>query len=103
MNKTKIEAVAGAAVTAVFGFLAWLVSLPPEQQTGVLGQIVSVFPAAWQPAIGFWTKTISSFSVIYMVYKASHTGASDVNRSNPPGTSPPSPPSPPTTAPPPTG
>lgn len=71
---TKIQAFIAANVTAVFSFVSWLVTLPPEQQTGILGQFVAFCPAGWQPGVGFWTKILSSVSAVYMVYKAAHSG-----------------------------
>lgn len=70
----KLQAKLSALVTAAFGFVAWLIALPPELQTGILGRVVSICPPAWQPGVGFWAKGIATVSGIWAVYKASHSG-----------------------------
>lgn len=54
----KTQAITTGAVAAVMGFIGWLAAIPPEQQSGVLGSLVSVFPLTWQPAIGLWAKSL---------------------------------------------
>lgn len=71
---SKVQAKLSALATAFFGFIAWITTIPPEQQSGLLGAIAQVFPVAWQPTIALWTKLISAFSGIWMVYKAAHSG-----------------------------
>lgn len=71
---SKLQAILGGVLTGGFGFIAWLIALPPELQTGVLGQVVAMCPPAAQPAVGFWCKTFATIAGIYATYKASHSG-----------------------------
>ncbi len=71
---SKVQAQLSAYLTAFFGFIAWLATIPPEQQSGILGALAQVFPISWQPTIALWTKLIATVSGIYMVYKAAHSG-----------------------------
>ena len=68
--QTKIS----AALTGFFGFVAWLATVPPEQQSGMLGALSQVFPIAWQPTIGLWSKLLTTAFGFWAVYKASHSG-----------------------------
>lgn len=80
---SKIHANVAAIFTAFFGFVAWLTTVPPEMQSGMLGAIVGVFPVSWQPTIGLWAKALTVLSGAWATYKAAHSG---------PQTPPPNPP-----------
>ncbi len=67
---TKLSAI-GAAF---FGFVAWLATVPPEQQSGMLGALNSVLPQPWAPTIGLWSKFLTTGLAYYAVYKAAHSG-----------------------------
>lgn len=71
---SKIQAKISAIAAAVFGFVAWLATVPPEQQSGVLGALSQAFPPAWQPTIALWSKLFATVSGVWMVYKAAHSG-----------------------------
>lgn len=71
---SKVQAKISALATAIFGFIAWITTIPPEQQSGILGALAQVFPQSWQPTVALWTKLISAFSGVWMVYKAAHSG-----------------------------
>lgn len=70
----KLQAQISAVVTGLFGFLAWLANVPPEQQSGMLGAMVQVFPVTWQPTIALWSKGIATFAGFWSLYKAAHSG-----------------------------
>lgn len=70
----KIQTIVGAGITGFFGFIAWLATVPPEQQSGILGALSTVFPIAWQPTIGLWAKLFATASGYWSLYKAAHSG-----------------------------
>lgn len=71
---SKVQAVVMVIVSGVTGYVAYFVALPPNLQTGILGQIVGIAPPSWQPAIASTTKTISIVASIWAGYKASQSG-----------------------------
>lgn len=74
MPTSKVQAKLSAIITALFGFIAWFTTIPPEQQSGLLGALAQIFPVTWQPTIALWSKAIATLSGIWMVYKAAHSG-----------------------------
>lgn len=72
---TKVQAVVAGAFAALTGYIAYFVALPPNLQTGTLGELIAVAPAAWQPALAATSKTLSVFLGLYATYnKAAHSG-----------------------------
>lgn len=71
---SKIQALLYGALAGLTGYIAYFVALPPNLQTGVLGEIINVAPPTWQPALAASTKTLSVFLTLYATYKASHSG-----------------------------
>ena len=71
---SKIQALVTAWVAGVSAFIAWLVSLPPESQTGLITPLIELAPLDWRPGIGLFTRAIATISTIYAVYSASHSG-----------------------------
>lgn len=71
---TKLQALLYGALSAFSGYIAYFVALPPNLQTGILGELIGVAPPAWQPALAATTKTLSVFLGLYATYKAAHSG-----------------------------
>lgn len=82
-NTSKVRAIISGAIFGVANFIAWLATVPPEQQSGILAPFVETLPLEWRPAVGLWMKILGSVSGIYSVYSAAHSG---------PQTKPPNPP-----------
>lgn len=71
---TKIKAITAAWITATFAFIAWLMTIPPEQQGSLLGPLVDLTPIEYRGLVGFVTRLLASISTIYAVYSAAHSG-----------------------------
>lgn len=71
---TKIQSLIGAISAGVMGYLAYFIALPPNLQTGMLGEIINVAPPSWQPALAATTKTLSVLLGAWATYKAAHSG-----------------------------
>lgn len=71
---TKLKAIVSGWAFAITSFISWLATVPPEQQSGMLAQFVEIVPVSWRPAVGLIAKAIASFSSIYGLYQASHSG-----------------------------
>lgn len=70
----KIQAIWAAILSGVTGYLAYFIALPPSLQTGIMGDIITQAPAAWQPALAGTAKTLSMFLGMWATYKAAHSG-----------------------------
>lgn len=68
-NRT--QAIFSASVSGVSSFVAWLVSLPPENQDALIKPLIEFTPIDWRPAIGLVTRALATISMIYGAYKAS--------------------------------
>lgn len=79
----KFQAKLSALLTGLFGFVAWLATVPPEQQSGILGTLAQAFPLAWQPTIGLWSKLFATASGIWMTFKLSHHPQVQVSGNSP--------------------
>lgn len=73
---TKLQAILAAIFSAVTGYVAYFIALPPSLQTGILGDVIALAPAGWQPAVASITKTLSTVLGFYATYKAAHSGPS---------------------------
>ncbi len=80
---TKIQALIAACVTGAASFVSWLATVPPEQQSGLLAQFVEIVPVTWRPGVGLAAKALGTFSTIYAVYKASHSGPQSPPKNSP--------------------
>lgn len=58
-----------AWVAGVSAFVAWLVSLPPENQDAIIKPLIELTPLDWRPSIGLATRFLATVSTIYMFYK----------------------------------
>lgn len=73
-NTTKVRALWSAILAGVAGFVSWLATVPPEQQSGWLAQLVEILPVSWRANVGLFTRFITFAVGIYAVYNASHSG-----------------------------
>lgn len=71
---SKLKAIISAWVAGISSFVAWLVSLPPENQDALIKPMIELTPIDWRPAIGLFTRAIATVSTIHAVYSASHAG-----------------------------
>lgn len=74
MNKSKLSALIGAIVTGVSSFVAWVMTIPPEQQTKLLSPLVELIGIENRDAVGLFMRTLASVSTVYAVYKSTQTG-----------------------------
>lgn len=72
---SKTQAVISAIISAATSYVAYFIALPPQLQTGILGQLIAIAPPSWQPAIAGSAKTIGTISGLYATYKAAHSGS----------------------------
>ncbi len=62
--KTKIAAIC----VAVFGFVSFVITLPPELQGPIFAQLIAICPPQWQSTVGGLCKLISLFSVTFALF-----------------------------------
>lgn len=79
----KLQALLTAWVAGVSAFVAWLMTVPPEQQTALLGPLVDVMPLQWRPAVGLATRAIATASTIFAVYRAAQSGPQSPPKNKP--------------------
>ena len=63
-----------SAGAGFFGFVNWLATVPPEQQSGWLAALVELTPLHWRPNVGLLTRCLTLFLGIYATYLAARSG-----------------------------
>lgn len=76
MNTNRVKAMISGIVGGALGFINWLATVPPEQQSGILGQLVEIVPLTWRPAVGLITRLLMYYFSVLAIYKATHSGPS---------------------------
>lgn len=71
---SKLQALLYGALSGLSGFVQTLALVPPEQQSGLLAQLVEVFPVSWRPQIAVWTGLLKWGLLVYALRQASHSG-----------------------------
>lgn len=71
---TKREAIWSGIAAGVTGYIAYFLALPPNLQTGIMGDIIALMPADWQPAAAGVSRTVATFLGFYATYKAAQSG-----------------------------
>lgn len=66
-----LQAKITAWIAGVSSFIAWLVSMPPENQDAIIKPLIELTPLEWRPTIGLVTRGLATASVIYGTYKMS--------------------------------
>lgn len=74
MSKEKISALIAAIVTGFSSFVAWVMTIPPEQQTKLLSPLVELIGIENRDAVGLFMRTLASISTVYAVFKSSQSG-----------------------------
>lgn len=70
----KTQALAYAIGSGLTGYLAYFIALPPNLQTGIMGQLIGIAPPPWQPFLAGFMKSASVILGLYATYKAAHSG-----------------------------
>lgn len=73
-NKNHIIVLTTAIFTGIASFINWLTTVPPEQQSGMLAQLVEITPVQYRPQVGLATRFLVFGLGIYTLYKASRSG-----------------------------
>lgn len=68
----KAQAILSAWIAGLSSFIAWLVSMPPQNQDAIIKPLIELTPIEWRPAIGLATRALATGSMIYGAYKISH-------------------------------
>jgi len=71
---SKIQAIVVAWIAGITAFISWVCTIPPEQQTSLLGPLVELVPIHYRDSVGGITRLLASASTVYAVYKAAHSG-----------------------------
>jgi len=71
---TKRKVILTSAGAGFFGFVNWLATVPPEQQSGWLAALVELTPLHWRPNVGLFTRFLTLFLGIYATYLAARSG-----------------------------
>jgi hypothetical protein len=56
-------------IAGISSFVAWLVSLPPENQDAVIKPLIELSPIGWRPTIGLISRALATGGMIYAAYK----------------------------------
>jgi len=70
----KLQAIVASSIAGVAGFVNWLATVPPEQQSGLLAQMVEITPVQYRPTVGVITRFATLFLGVYASYQAAHSG-----------------------------
>lgn len=73
-NTSKLRAGVSGIVSGLSAFVAWLVMIPPEQQTALLSPLVELTPIMWRDEVGLFFRGLATVSSIYAVYSAAQSG-----------------------------
>lgn len=73
-NTSKLRAGISGFISGVCAFIAWLVMVPPEQQTALLSPLVELTPIQYRDYVGLIMRGLATFSSIYAVYSAAQSG-----------------------------
>lgn len=73
-NPHKIRAIVSAFLAGLSGFFNWLATVPVEQQSGMLAQLVEIVPVEWRPNVGLATRLLMWGLGIYSAMQASKAG-----------------------------
>lgn len=71
---TKLKVILASSGTGISGFINWLATVPPEQQSGWLAALVELTPLHWRPNVGLFTRCLTLFLGIYATYLAARSG-----------------------------
>lgn len=63
-----------AIFAGIAGFINWLATVPPEQQSGWVATLVEITPVEYRPNVGLFTRFLMFFLTIYSFRKASQSG-----------------------------
>ncbi len=70
----KLKSLFSIILAACAGFINWLATVPPEQQSGWLAALVEITPIQYRPNVGLFTKLLALFLTVYATHKASQSG-----------------------------
>lgn len=79
----KLQAILAALMAGLAGFVNWLATVPPEQQSGWLAALVEITPIEHRPNVGLFTRFLGLFLGIYATYKASRSGPQSPPKNKP--------------------
>lgn len=82
-NTHKFRALAASLGGAVCGFINWLATVPPEQQSGWLAQLVEITPVEYRPNVGVFTRLLMLFLVPYAAHQAAKSGPQSPPKNDP--------------------
>ena len=71
---TKRNVILASAGAGFSGFINWLATVPPEQQSGWLAALVELTPLHWRPNVGLFTRCLTLSLGIYATYLAARSG-----------------------------
>lgn len=80
---TKHHAFWAAIFSGITEAIAWLVTMTPEQQSGVLGILSNAFPESWKPTLAIVFKALGGISAVYAIYRASQSGPPQLSATPP--------------------
>lgn len=84
MNWTnKLAAKVYTLLTIASGWVVTLLLMPPEQQQGILKDVIALVSPHWQPWVALFFKTATTISLFKAVQNAAHSGPQSPP-SNPP-------------------
>lgn len=65
----KIQTLLYGIGSAITGYVAYFLGLPPQLQTGILGDLIALCPPSWQPMAAGTAKTISTIAGLYASHR----------------------------------
>jgi len=69
----KLQALLASGGAGIAGFINWLATVPPEQQSGWVATLVEITPIEHRPSVGLFTRFVMLFLGVYATFKASNS------------------------------
>lgn len=82
-NTHKIRAFVASVGSGLAYFINWLATIPPEQQSGWLAQLVDMTPVQYRPNVALFTRFVAFGLGTYAVMQASKSGPQTPPRNDP--------------------
>jgi hypothetical protein len=82
-NTHKVRAFIASIASGLAYFANWLATVPPEQQSGWLAQLVELTPVQYRPNVALFTRIVAFALGTYAVMQASKAGPQSPPANNP--------------------
>ena len=77
--KAEIKTILFSGLGGLAGFLSWLSTVPPEQQSGWLATLVDITPVEYRPNVALFSRFLTLGMGMYVAYRATHNSPQKPN------------------------